>query len=295
MTSEPGGAAFHTKTMLRSMLALAGLSPRKRHGQHFLIDRNLMMKLVESADLSSADCILEVGAGTGCLTALLAEGAGRVVAVEIDEGLAALVRENLAPFDNVALLCCDALAGKSAIAEEVEQAIETALASTGGPLKLVANLPYDIATPLVVDLLVGALPFERFCFTVQAEVAERFFAHAGTAEYGPISIAAQVLATSKRICRLPPQAFWPEPKVHSVMVRLDRRSASETTMSDPAAFAAFVRSFFLHRRKTMAHLIKKREDAERCLAALDHMGIPGSSRPENIGPGQWADLYRAIC
>ena len=169
------------------------------------------------------------------------------------------------------------------------------LASKNGSLKLVANLPYDIATPLVVDLLLGELPFERLCFTVQAEVAERFWARVGTAEYGPIGIVTQLLAAGERICRVPPQAFWPEPKVHSVMMRLERRSAADIPVADPVGFAGFVRSFFLHRRKSMAHLVKQREDAEQCRAALDHLTISGNSRPENVAPEQWADMYRAIC
>ncbi|HVP10987.1 MAG TPA: 16S rRNA (adenine(1518)-N(6)/adenine(1519)-N(6))-dimethyltransferase RsmA [Phycisphaerae bacterium] len=295
MIPEPRKAAFQTKTMLRGMLAMAGLSPRKRHGQHFLIDRNLMTKLLDSAELRPGDCVLEVGAGTGCLTALLAERAGRVITAEIDEGLAGLARECLAPFRNVTLLRCDALARKSAIAEELQQAVEDALSSTAGRLKLVANLPYDIATPLIVDLLVGTLPFERLCFTVQAEVGGRFFAEAGSAEYGPVSIVAQLLTEGRRICRVPPQAFWPEPEVHSVMMRLDRRSALEAGPRDPARFAEFVRSFFLHRRKTMAHLARQREDADRCLAAFGGVGIAGERRPEDVTPGQWADLYREIC
>jgi 16S rRNA (adenine1518-N6/adenine1519-N6)-dimethyltransferase len=295
MASEPENPEFHTKTMLRGMLASAGLSPRRRHGQHFLIDRNLMMKLLDSAELGRGDCVLEVGAGTGCLTALLAERAGRVVAAEIDEGLAALACEHLARFDNVTLVRGDALASKSAIAGELQRAVEDALASMGGSLKLVANLPYDIATPLVVDLLLGDLPFGRLSFTVQAEVAERFFAEVGTAEYGPIGIVTRLLATGGRICRVPPQAFWPEPKVHSVMMRLDPRPGSEVQLADPVGFAGFVRSFFLHRRKTMAHLANQREDAARCLAALDQMGIAVGRRPESVAPGQWAELYQAIC
>jgi 16S rRNA (adenine1518-N6/adenine1519-N6)-dimethyltransferase len=295
MALEPEGAAFHTKTMLRGMLALAGLTPRKRHGQHFLIDRNLMMKLLDSAELRRADCVLEVGTGTGCLTAFLAERAGHVVTVEIDERLAVVARENLACCGNVTLVCGDALASKSAVAETVQRVLREAMATLIGSLKLVANLPYDIATPLVVDLMLGELPFERLCFTVQAEVAERFFAEVGSAAYGPVGIVTQLLAVGERICRVPPQAFWPEPKVHSVMMRLVRQSAADIPLADPVGFADFVRSFFLHRRKSMAHLVKQRDDADRCFAALDHLGITRNSRPENVAPDQWAAVYRAIC
>jgi 16S rRNA (adenine1518-N6/adenine1519-N6)-dimethyltransferase len=294
MRSEDDSSGFQTQTRLRAMLGEAGLVPRKRHGQHFLVDRNLMMKLVDCAEIGRGDCVLEVGAGTGSLTALLAVRAGRVVTVEIDEGLAELARANLAAFDNVRLLRVDALARKSEVAASVVAAVEEARSKCDGPLKLAANLPYDIATPLVIDLLLSDMGFSRLCFTVQAEVADRFLAKVGTADYGPVGIITRLLAAGRKIARVPPQAFWPVPKVHSVLVRLDRRLDNEIEVDEPAAFAGFVKSFFLHRRKTMSHLARQRPDAEMCIAALEQGGIALDARPEAVHFEQWIGLFRAI-
>jgi len=295
MLSRNDIPGFQTQTRLKAMLHQAGLAPRKRHGQHFLVDRNLMMKLVECADLSPADCVLEVGAGTGSLTALLAARAGRIVAVEIDEGLADLAQEHLSPFDNVTLLRCDVLASKSVIAKPVVAAVAEARSQSNGPLKLVANLPYDIATPLVIDLLLSDMGFSRLCFTVQAEVADRFLADAGSADYGPVSIITKLLSEGRKVTRAPPQAFWPVPKVHSSLIRLDRRSPDEIEVADVPAFVGLVKSFFLHRRKTISHLARQRPDAEKCLAGLRQADIPPNARPEAVGFEQWIGLHRALC
>ncbi len=294
MPSEDNTPGFQTQTQVRALLGGAGLVPRKRHGQHFLVDRNLMMKLVDSADPSGGDCVLEVGAGTGSLTALLAARAGRVVAVEIDGGLADLARAHLSAFDNVHLLRADVLARKSAVAGSVISAVEEARSQCAGRFMLVANLPYDIATPLIINLLLSEAGPSRLCFTVQAEVAQRLLAEAGGADYGPVSIITRLLTHGRRIARICPQAFWPVPKVHSALVRLDRRLHNEIEVADPGAFAKFVKSFFLHRRKTMSHLAGQRPDARKCIAAVEKAGIPPKGRPEAVHLAQWISLYRAL-
>jgi 16S rRNA (adenine1518-N6/adenine1519-N6)-dimethyltransferase len=295
MIPASGGTGFQTQTMLRAMLDEAGLSPRHAYGQHFLVDRNLMQKLVDGAGIAPRDCVLEVGAATGSLTALLAERAAWVVAVEIDEALAALARRNLSRFTNVTLLCTDALEKKSAISRVVLASLAEAQCQADGTLMMVANLPYDIATPLVMNILLCDLPFKRLCFTVQAEVADRFLADVGSAAYGPVSVITQLLTTGSRVCRIPPQAFWPAPQVHSMMVRLDRRPEAQAAVSNPSDLAGFVRSFFLHRRKTMGHIAKQRQDAGRCLAGMKEAGIDLRHRPEAVSVEQWVNLHRAVC
>ena len=244
-------------------------------------------------DWDAADCVLEVGAGTGSLTGMLAQAAGRVVAVEIDRGLARLAGQRLSGPENVVLIERDALDRKSMIARDLGTAIGLAHAEAGGPLKMVAHLPSDIATPLIMNLLLGELPVGLLCFTVQTEVADRLLAPPGVAAYGPVSIITQILAAGRRICRVPPQAFWPAPKVHSAMVRLDVRPASTVPVSDPTDFAGLVRSFFQHRRKTIAHTAKRLNNAERLLAAIGRMGVQPGARPENLTVEQWVDLYHA--
>lgn len=294
MSPAPRPASFQTKTVLRHTLAAAGIAPRKRYGQHFLIDRNLTRKLIDAAELDAADCVLEVGAGTGSLTSELARIAGRVVAVEIDAELSRLAGTHLAELGNVTLIRTDALENKSTIAPTLRSAVARARTETRGPLKMVANLPYDIATPLVLNLLLGDLPFQRLCFTVQAEVADRFLAGPDTGAYGPVGVITQVMASGRRICKVSRRAFWPVPKVDSAMLCLDVRSASEVPIADPSAFAGFVRSFFRHRRKTITHTARRRDDAEQVLAAIATVGLEPAARPENVSVRHWTDLFRAV-
>ncbi|MFH1418573.1 MAG: 16S rRNA (adenine(1518)-N(6)/adenine(1519)-N(6))-dimethyltransferase RsmA [Planctomycetota bacterium] len=294
MSTGQNDHLFQTQTQIRGLLAAAGGSPRKRYGQHFLVDRNLMAKLLEAAQVEPEDCILEIGVGTGSLTGLLSARAGRVVAVEIDKRLFEVATEQLASSPNVTLLRLDALSRKSAVNPAVRRAIDRARSEVDGALKLVANLPYDIATPLVLNLLLDGSAFERMCFTVQAEVADRFLAAVGTAAYGPVSIIAQVLTEPRRVCPVPRQAFWPVPRVDSAMVCLLRRPGAEIEGEEVHGFSALVKSFFLHRRKSIRHTAATREDRERCLAALAESGIDGRARPETVGVEQWVSLYRAL-
>ena len=291
---DPRPIRFQTQAVLRQMLDEAGISPRRRFGQHFLIDGNLMQKLLDAAELNGTDCVLEVGAGTGSLTALLAQSAGRVVAVEIHRELAGLARAHVGGFDNVALICGDVLENKSTLAREPVDVLRRAHQAAGGRLKLVANLPYDIATPLLVDLLLSDLSLDLLCFTIQREVGDRFLADPGGGDYGPVSIVMQVLCTGRRVCKIPPEAFWPVPKVHSVMIRLDVRPAAEVPVDDPSAFARFVRSFFRHRRKTVTHIAKRMDEADRVLAAIGEGKIDPAARPANLGVRDWVDLYRSV-
>ena len=283
--------SFQTQSALRAMLEAAGRRPDRRLGQNFLIDRNLMMKLVEAAEIGERDVCLEVGAGMGSLTGLLADRAGAVVAVEIDPHLAEVATANLGELGNVTLLNLDALSRKSLVEPEVIEAVRRKAKETGGAIKLVANLPYDIATSLVVNLLVGELPIERFCFTVQKEVAERFMARAGSREYGPVSVVCSVFTTAHRICQAPAQAFWPRPKVSSTMLLLQRRPRSEISIHEPTDFARFVRGFFLHRRKTLGHIARTLPESDKIAAALCEIPIEPRHRPEDLSPDEWVRLY----
>ncbi|HKQ50195.1 MAG TPA: 16S rRNA (adenine(1518)-N(6)/adenine(1519)-N(6))-dimethyltransferase RsmA [Phycisphaerae bacterium] len=294
MPPDTNPDTFQTQSTIRSLLDQAGISPRKRYGQHFLIDRNLMKRLVEAAEIAPTDCILEVGAGTGSLTGLLAATGARVLTVEVDSAIAKLAAKAIAPFPNATLLQVDALAGKSVIAPELLEAIRLNTRNSAAPLKLVANLPYDIATPLVIDLLLADLPLVRLCFTVQAEVADRFLAQPDCSDYGPISIIAQALCKCERIAKVPPQAFWPAPNVASAMLRLDPLPRNQRPIVDPIAFSHFVRAFFLHRRKTMGHLARSHSKADDIFAALSAMNLDPRSRPETLTVSQWIHLFQAV-
>jgi len=281
---------FQTRRTVQSLLAGRGVRPRRRLGQHFLIDGNLMRKLVEAGAPGPDDEVLEVGAGTGSLTAELARRAGRVVAVEVDATLAEIASEQLAGRENVLILRCDALRGKSRVAAAVMDELHSA-ARRGKRLKLIANLPYDIATPLVLNLLTDGPAFERLCFTVQREVGERFLARAGTAAYGIASVLIGALATARRIAAVPPQAFWPQPRVESVMLAVYPRTPVGI---EGRRLAEFVRPFFQQRRKTVARIAATLGLEAEFAAACGRSRIDTSYRPEQIEPAGWVFLARSI-
>lgn len=294
MSSETDIDPFQTQKTIRRLLDEAGLAPRKRFGQHFLVDRNLMGRLVQAAEIEPSDVLLEIGAGTGSMTRLLAATGARVITVEIDPALASLASRTVDDCPNVTLLQRDALAGKSRISPELIGALRDALAGENARLKLVANLPYDIATPFVIDLLLTDLPLTRLCFTVQAEVAGRFLAPPDRSDYGPVGIISQALCRGERIAKVPPQAFWPAPKVASAMIRLDRFPEDQRTVIHPIEFAEFVRGFFLHRRKTLGHLARDHAKADPIRSALAMLGIDEISRPETLSVSQWISLFHAV-
>lgn len=293
MPDDVDNPSPQTLTTLRRLLDEAGLSPRKRHGQHFLIDRNLMQKLIDASEINAADCILEVGVGTGSLTRLIAAQCRRVVGVEIDADIIKVAERMLADAPNVTLLRADALQTKSTLNPDVVSALKEESALGGGGLKLVANLPYDIATSLVINLLLSDLPLTRLCFTVQKEVGDRFMAAPRTSDYGAVGIITHSVARASRIARVPPEAFWPRPKVESIMIRLDPFSPRSLPVADPRAFAEFVRGFFLHRRKTITHLIKSRDRAAQLSQCLIQLGIDPRARPEEISVTQWQELHNS--
>lgn len=289
------GDAFQTKSQIAAILESIGRRPSHRFGQNFLIDRNLMDKLVESAGIDHGDCILEVGPGTGSLTALLLKHAGRVVSVEIDDHLADHLDRALGGDPHFRLVRGDCLQDKSTLAPALVEAVRMARVEIGpGPLKLVANLPYDAATPLVIELLLSELEVSRLCFTVQTEVADRFLAQPSTRDYGPVSVIVQALCVAKRVAKCPPEAFWPRPKVQSTMLRLDVNPSRHAARSPPAPFARFVRSMFLHRRKTLINNARSLENAENVIAAIQKLGIDENARPENLSVAEWVELWKAM-
>jgi 16S rRNA (adenine1518-N6/adenine1519-N6)-dimethyltransferase len=278
-----------TKRDIQALLQAAGINPLKRFGQNFLIDGNLLRKLVAAAEIRPDDVVLEVGPGTGTLTEELLPLAGHVVAVEIDKGMQAICRSRFAAAANFTLLHRDVLARKSQIAPEVLTTLTARQAELGGRMMLVANLPYQVATPLVVELLLGGAVISPLCFTVQAEVADRFLAGPGSKDYGPISIFAQALGGLEKIARVPPEAFWPSPKVDSTMLRIDVEPGRA-----PAAVRAqltrVVHACFNHRRKTMRASLRAALDQQQ-YQALEATGIWNfGNRPEQLGVAQWVEL-----
>lgn len=275
---------------IRTMLASRGLRPSRALGQNFLIDGNLMRKLVDAAGLTSTDTVLEVGAGTGSLTEMLLDRAGHVVAVEYDHGLHALLAERLSGRDRLTLLHADVLAGKSKIAPQVLEGVDAAARTLGGRVCLVANLPYNVASPLLIDLLLAERAPALECFTVQKEVADRITAGPGGKRIGPLSIIMQSGADIERIARLPPPAFWPQPRVESTMLRVTPRP----DRGHLHALARVVHACFLHRRKTLRFNLEAAFGTDMPARVYEATDLDTGRRPETLSVAEWEALSRII-
>ena len=273
-----------TKHQIEALLAEAGSHPRHRFGQNFMIDQNLVRLVAEAGGVDRGDLVIEVGPGTGTLTEELLERSDDVVVVEIDRDLAAVLRRRFADRPNFRLIEGDALAGKHELNPELTAALRAA-AERGKPAKLVANLPYNIASPLVIGLLVEGV--RTLAFTVQKEVADRLRAPAGGEAYGPLTVMVQLMAKVEVLRNLPPQAFWPAPKIDSSLVRLTRDDRLGA-LSRP--FGRFVHAVFSFRRKTLRRALSQAgHDADALLAAT---GFDGQLRPEVFTPEQLLRMFQ---
>jgi len=274
-----------TKHQIEALLGAAGSRPRHQFGQNFMIDQNLVRMVADAGELAKEDVVIEVGPGTGTLTEELLTRAGKIVAVEIDRDLAGLLRKTFGDRESFTLIEGDALAGKHALRAEVLEVIREGRAG-GKRVKLVANLPYNIASPLVIEMLIAGV--EVLAFTVQKEVAMRIRAEHGSEEYGPLSVMAQMLARVEVLRTLPPQAFWPPPKIESSLVRLRR----EDRLGEKSrAFGEFVHGLFSFRRKTLRRgLVQAGYEADRVLGST---GFDGGRRAEEFSPGEIFRMFEA--
>jgi 16S rRNA (adenine1518-N6/adenine1519-N6)-dimethyltransferase len=279
---------MQTKQQIRQLLISADISPNKRLGQHFLIDLNLMRLLVDSANIEDTDVVLEVGCGTGSLTENIAERAGRVVAVELDRNLAEIAGARLAQFDNVELVNADILETKNSINASVTSAVARARNKCTGRFLLVANLPYNVASPVMMNLLTGETKADRMYVTVQKEVADRMTAGTGSKHYGILSIFLAATGDVKTIRALKPTVFWPRPKVDSAMVSFVRDKGKSDRIADMELFSETVHLFMGHRRKTIQSCCKFAEGRLAGVAdwpqILEQCGIAPTRRPEKLRP-----------
>lgn len=233
-----------------------GFNPRRDLGQNFLIDINLVEFAVRAAELSKDDIVLEVGPGTGGMTTFMAEQAGKVICVEIDRNMFALATKATEDCDNVTLLNRDILKNKNTISPEVTELLHTELAARpNSQLKLVANLPYNVATPVISNLVASDLPWQKMVCTIQLELGERMIAEPGTSNYGALSVWLQSQCSVKIIRRLGPKVFWPRPKVDSAIVSLWRHDGRGDRILDKPFFLDFLRRLFHHRRKLLRRVL----------------------------------------
>jgi 16S rRNA (adenine1518-N6/adenine1519-N6)-dimethyltransferase len=285
---------MQTKNEIRELLASVGVIPRRKYGQHFLIDLNLLRLVVEAADIKPEDVVLEVGCGTGSMTQALARRAGRVVAVEIDSILANLARSQLVDCDNVELVEADALSSKGALNPLVIEAIARARAQKSGRLLLVANLPYDVASPLMVNLVKGPILADAMVVTVQKEVADRMAAQPKGKDYGALSIFLGATGDVQTLRVLKPSVFWPPPGVDSAVVRFVRDEAKCRRIDQITRFSAVVSLFMGHRRKMLRACVKHAPevlgDRDRWMGRFERCGIDPCWRPEALSPAQYVAL-----
>lgn len=231
-----------------------GLQPKKRLGQNFLVCLDVFAEMLDRAAVCESDCVLEVGTGLGRTTRMISERAGRVVAVEIDPELACIAAGRCAERGNVEVLTGDVLASKKVLGAPVLDALRRG-AESGRRLKLVANLPYVVASPLLLDILESPLEFAGAWVMVQREVAQRLMAVPRTKAYGALSVFAQLWADVEEIAVLPPGRFWPPPAVDSSAVALVRTRSRRARLCSYAVFSALVRAIFQGRRKLLRNSV----------------------------------------
>lgn len=256
------GAAM-SKAELMDLFDRMGFQPNARRGQNFLIDPNMCRAIVDSAELDERDVVLEIGPGAGALTGLLCERARAVVAVELDRRLFRIVETLSQAHPNLKPILGDAVARHHYLNTEADEALRALLdQSPDGRLKVVSNLPYSSATPAIVALLTCDLPVILMVLTVQKEIADRIAAAPRTKDYGLLSVTVQAAADVRTIRRLPPDLFWPRPKVSSAAIEVRPRADLMARIDDRPTFFQVARALFLHRRKTALNCLRAARELE---------------------------------
>ena len=259
---------------------------QKRFGQNFLIDAHVLEKIVSAAGITKDDCVLEIGPGIGTMTQYLAESAGQVIAVEIDTNLLPILADTLKDYSNVMVINQDIL--KVDINELVKEY------NNGRPIKVVANLPYYITTPIIMGLFESNVPIDNITVMVQKEVADRMQVGPGTKDYGALSLAVQYYAKPYIVANVPPNCFMPRPKVGSAVIRLERYENPPVTVEDEKLMFRLIRASFNQRRKTLANGLKNSPELdytkEEIEAAIEALGRGASIRGEALTLEEFAKL-----
>lgn len=281
-----------TPSRTNEILQAHGFSFKKSLGQNFLIDHNILMRIVEATGMGENDGIIEIGPGIGALTEQFAQRVRRVEAFELDDRLLPILEETLAPYPNTTIHHQDILkVDLSSIIEERLTNVEK--------IAVVGNLPYYITTPIIMRLLEACLPVDRFVFMVQKEVGDRMKASPNTKDYGSLSIAVQYYAAATRVLTVPRTVFVPRPKVDSVVLSLNKRETPPVIVKDETFFFQVVRASFAQRRKTIRNnlqhnLLTDKEDQKRMEEAFQKCQIDPSRRGESLSMEEFAELSNAL-
>ncbi len=263
---------------------------QKKFGQNFLIDTHVLDKIIAAAQITKEDMVLEIGPGIGTMTQYLCENAREVVAVEIDKNLIPILEDTLSGYDNVSLINGDILK------VDINQIVQEK--NNGKPIKVVANLPYYITTPIIMGLFESHVPIENITVMVQKEVADRMQVGPGTKDYGALSLAVQYYAEPYIVANVPPNCFMPRPKVGSAVIRLTRHSEPPVVVKDEAMMFRLVRASFNQRRKTLVNGLSNSPEVtatkEEILQALEKMGMPATVRGETFGLEEFAQLTNLL-
>ena len=263
---------------------------QKKFGQNFLIDTGILEEIIEAAQITKDDFVLEIGPGIGTMTQYLCEAARAVVAVEIDTNLIPILKDTLAEYNNVDVLNEDILkVNISKLAEEK---------NNGKPIKVVANLPYYITTPIIMGLFESHVPIDSITIMVQKEVADRMQVGPGTKDYGALSLAVQYYAKPEIVANVPPNCFMPRPKVGSAVIRLTRHEQCPVEVEDEKFMFRVIRASFNQRRKTLANGLNNAPDIqvskEDIAKALEELGVGASIRGETLTLEQFARLSNIL-
>lgn len=259
---------------------------QKKFGQNFLIDTHVLDKIITASSITKEDCVLEIGPGIGTMTQYLAESARHVIAVEIDKNLIPILQETLAEYSNITILNQDIM--KTDIQALVQQY------NNGKPIKIVANLPYYITTPIIMGLFEKHVPLESMTVMVQKEVAERMQTGPGSKDYGALSLAVQYYASPYIVANVPPNCFMPRPNVGSAVIRLTRHEAPPVTVRNEALMFRLIRASFNQRRKTLVNGLNNSPELsytkEVITLALQAADLSPSVRGESLTLQQFARL-----
>lgn len=263
---------------------------QKKYGQNFLIDTRVLEKIIFAADVTEDDYVLEIGPGIGTMTQYLCEHARAVAAVEIDKNLIPILEDTLGAYGNVEIIQQDIL--KMDIGSLVQEK------NQGKPIKVVANLPYYITTPIIMGLFESHVPIESITVMVQKEVADRMQVGPGTKDYGALSLAVQYYAGPEIVANVPPNCFMPRPKVGSAVIRLTRHKVPPIQVNKEKQMFALIRASFNQRRKTLVNGLNNAPDIpynkEQIVQALKEMGLPANVRGESLTLEQFARLSNLL-